>query len=276
MGKEKYIHGYSDYEQGRLLSQGDSTAHFLYKYFDFSDVTHLLEPGVGVGAQSRHILKANPHLKITGIDFSAEQVRKAIENITRSGFDADRFTAREGDITALPFANNSEFDGAFFCWILEHLPEPEKALSEVIRVLQPGSPVFINETFNSNLYISPYPEHLMGFWKTQIRFELESKAHPDIGVFLGSILHGLGFEDIQMHSNTILLDKRSPKERSEFLGFWHGVMKSSLQTMIDSEYATEQEWSLVERDLDDLIQNPDTIFFYALLQYTARTPARVI
>lgn len=53
---------------------------------------------------------------------------------------AKRFFHRpfvEASATALPFANNS-FDAAWSIWVLEHIPNPEQALSEIRRVVRNG------------------------------------------------------------------------------------------------------------------------------------------
>jgi SAM-dependent methyltransferase len=42
-----------------------------------------------------------------------------------------------GDLAAIPFAENS-FDGALNIVVLEHLPRPDLALSEIARCLKPG------------------------------------------------------------------------------------------------------------------------------------------
>jgi SAM-dependent methyltransferase len=46
--------------------------------------------------------------------------------------------ARVGDAQELPFAAG-EFDCAVAAWMLYHVPDPERALAELARVLRPGS-----------------------------------------------------------------------------------------------------------------------------------------
>jgi SAM-dependent methyltransferase len=47
-----------------------------------------------------------------------------------------------GTATALPFAD-SRFDAAWSIWVLEHIPNPEAALTEMRRVLKPGALLFL-------------------------------------------------------------------------------------------------------------------------------------
>jgi SAM-dependent methyltransferase len=47
-----------------------------------------------------------------------------------------------GTATAMPFADNA-FDAAWSIWVLEHIPNPEAALSEIRRVVKPGGLLFL-------------------------------------------------------------------------------------------------------------------------------------
>jgi SAM-dependent methyltransferase len=54
----------------------------------------------------------------------------------------DYYTAQQLQITlgsayAIPFPD-AYFEGVFCCWLLEHLPDPERAIMEFHRVLKPG------------------------------------------------------------------------------------------------------------------------------------------
>jgi len=49
--------------------------------------------------------------------------------------------------TAMPFADSS-FDGIWTIWVLEHIPEPERALREMRRVLKPGGVLLLAVAWN--------------------------------------------------------------------------------------------------------------------------------
>jgi SAM-dependent methyltransferase len=51
-----------------------------------------------------------------------------------------RFVA--GTATAMPFAED-EFDAVWSIWVLEHIPNPEAALSEIRRVVRPGGLLYL-------------------------------------------------------------------------------------------------------------------------------------
>jgi SAM-dependent methyltransferase len=47
-----------------------------------------------------------------------------------------------GSATAMPFRDN-EFDAIWSIWVLEHVPNPEQALSEMRRVVKPGGVILL-------------------------------------------------------------------------------------------------------------------------------------
>ena len=80
--ENKYLHGYSNTEQERLVLQADILSEYMYPNFDFSGVKTLLELGCGSGGQTQQMLKRYPYLKITGVDISSEQMKQAEQNFS--------------------------------------------------------------------------------------------------------------------------------------------------------------------------------------------------
>nr|WP_232468675.1 class I SAM-dependent methyltransferase [Bdellovibrio bacteriovorus] len=151
-----YLHGFTKEEQDRLRKQARFGEHTVYQNINLSNVKDLLEVGCGVGAQSEIILRRFPDLKLTGIDRSTKQLSAAKHRLSHLPFAEQRFELKEMDATAMDFSANS-FDGAFLCWILEHVPDPIRVLSEVRRVLRPGSVVYATEVMNAS-FLDVYKE----------------------------------------------------------------------------------------------------------------------
>jgi SAM-dependent methyltransferase len=57
----------------------------------------------------------------------------------------------EASATDMPFADNS-FDGLWSIWVLEHIPNPEKALLEMRRVVKPGGYIFFRPAYEVDRY----------------------------------------------------------------------------------------------------------------------------
>jgi SAM-dependent methyltransferase len=55
--------------------------------------------------------------------------------------------------TNMPFPDNS-FDAAWSVWVLEHISQPEKALSEIRRVLKPGGKLYLSVAWNCEPWLA--------------------------------------------------------------------------------------------------------------------------
>ncbi len=103
-----------------------------------------------------------------------------------AGLDPDMASLREhrlphlprlcGQAGALPFPDGS-FDLVCCSWVLEHLPEPERALMEVARVLIPGGH-FIFVTPNRR-HPLPALNRLLGWTQGRLIGRLYGRAEPD-------------------------------------------------------------------------------------------------
>ena len=98
--------------------------------------TVVLDAGCGSGRHLRALAKL-PGLKIVGIDRNPSDVKDAVAALKEMPDAQSRdFDVTCGDITMLPFASES-FDCVICSEVLEHIPEHEAALKELIRVLKP-------------------------------------------------------------------------------------------------------------------------------------------
>lgn len=102
----------------------------------------VLEVGVGTGLSPEHY-KAD--LDVTGIDFSAEMLAKAQRKVDRQGLSHVKHL-RQMDARALDFPD-ATFDTVAAMHVLSVVPDPEKVMSEIARVLKPGGRVVIANHF---------------------------------------------------------------------------------------------------------------------------------
>lgn len=100
----------------------------------------VLEIATGPGLLAKHVAPAARRMIAT--DYSDGMIAEA-----KKGECPENLTFEVADGTALPYADAS-FDAVIISNALHVMPEPEKALSEIGRVLQPGgvliAPNFVN------------------------------------------------------------------------------------------------------------------------------------
>lgn len=98
------------------------------------DGAAVLDVGTGPGVLLVELARRRTDLHLTGVDLSADMVAAAQRNLRSTG---GRATARVGDVTDLPFPDES-FDLIVSSLSLHHWDDPAAAAGELARVLRPG------------------------------------------------------------------------------------------------------------------------------------------
>jgi len=107
-----------------------------------------LDAGCGVGAHSVRLARRG--FSVVGVDFSESALEAAAENLRAHGL-ADRVRLQREDLTQLSFPDAS-FD-YILCWgVLMHVPEVERAIDELARVIRPGGTLVLSEANAASLH----------------------------------------------------------------------------------------------------------------------------
>jgi SAM-dependent methyltransferase len=88
---------------------------------------HVLEVGGGEGELADRIVR-----EVGAVLIGIEQSERMVKIQRSKGIDA-----RVGDVRDLPYAAGA-FDAAVAAWMLYHVPDLDRALAELARVLRPG------------------------------------------------------------------------------------------------------------------------------------------
>lgn len=264
----EYLHGYTREEQNRLIDQAKILEPIVYRGIEFPERAHVLEVGCGVGGQTRILLRRFPSIRITGVDAEAGQLARAKEISDQF---PDRLQWVQARADALPFAPAS-FDGAFICWVLEHIPEPEAAVRAIRKVLKPGAPIFVTEVFNPLFQFRPNPAGTSDYWNRFNAFQQELGGDPEIGLRLGNLFSRAGF-DVELHeTRTEIHDGKNLGERDRILKYLYGIFQSALPQMIAGGRATEADRKTLESDLEKALNDPDFAFVFGFIHIRARAP----
>lgn len=263
-----YLHGFSQKEQNRLRQQAEFAEHTIYQDINFSNSKEILEVGSGVGAQSEILLRRFPKINLTGIDLNDKQLESANSYLKTIPYAKDRYKLDKMNAESMSFESNS-FDGAFLCWVLEHVPNPTSVLNEVRRVLRPGSKVYVTEVLNSSFFLDPYSPNVWKYWMAFNDYQYENAGDPFVGAKLGNLLMSLGFRDIETNVKTWHLDNRSPVKRKETIDFWTDLLLSGADQLVKENVVTQELADNAYKELKAVANNPDAVFFYSFIQATA-------
>jgi SAM-dependent methyltransferase len=102
--------------------------------------TRFIDVGAGAGRHSYEALRRGAD--VTAFDMDAEELAKVAEMFGAMGLEGEvppggKAKVQVGDALALPY-DDGWFDCVVASEILEHVPEDEKAIAELVRVLAPG------------------------------------------------------------------------------------------------------------------------------------------
>ena len=110
-------------------------APLLIEFGGVADGDRVLDVGCGTGSLSHALPEAANVAAVTGID----QAEVSLD-FARVRTGDPRFSFRHADARALPFADAS-FDRAFSMLVLQFIPDVERAVTEMRRVVRPGGTV---------------------------------------------------------------------------------------------------------------------------------------
>lgn len=266
--KLPYLHGYNSEEQTRLKRQAAFAEHTVYRNIDLSEVSQLLEVGCGVGAQSAIILRRFPNLQLSGIDLNTKQLEEANTYLSTIPYAKGRFHLQEMDAENMSFPAQ-KFDGAFLCWILEHVKDPARILNEVRRVVRPGGVVYITEVMNSSFFLDPYSPNMWKYWMAFNDYQFDGAGDPFVGAKLGNLLISVGFHRVQTEVITWHLDNRHPEKRRQMIAYWSELLQSAMDQLIASKYTTKEIAEAAFKELAEVERNPNAVFMYSFLQAKA-------
>jgi ubiquinone/menaquinone biosynthesis C-methylase UbiE len=139
--REYYRRTAAEYDGCHVTAPGEHefALAFMLSTIGFLGIKSVLDIGSGTGRALLQIKQAYPELRVVGIEPS-EALREV-----GYGKGVPRDVLIDGDGLALPFANG-EFDLVCEFGVLHHVPDPKKAVAEMLRVA--GRGVFLSDSNN--------------------------------------------------------------------------------------------------------------------------------
>lgn len=261
----KYIHGYKEKEQNRLIDQNRVLSKFIYEKIELSQVKHLLEIGCGVGAQMNYVLNRYPKIHCTGLDIAQAQISKAESNLASSNINKGRYSFLNDDILNESLSLE-KFDGFLLVWVLEHIPNPINMLNAIREKAKKGAKIWITEVHHRRLHLYPEQSCIEKLWQKSIEYQKQIGGDANIGIRLGNLLHDAGFEHITIQPYNMFFDKTNQDQRMIMLNYWEELLESAVDTLLQNGITTSAEWSQAQREFKALKENENAVFCYSFVQ----------
>jgi demethylmenaquinone methyltransferase/2-methoxy-6-polyprenyl-1,4-benzoquinol methylase len=165
----------------------------------------LLDVATGTGDMAILAAKLLKPQKITGIDISQKMLEIGRQKLIKEGLE-NKIELLSGDSETIKFSDNS-FDGVMVAFGVRNFEHLEKGLSEILRVMKPGSQLVVLEFSKPkiaivrsfyNLYMGVLaPQMAKWFHQNKEAYQYlneSAKAFPDRQAFV-DILKKTGYSD---------------------------------------------------------------------------------
>jgi trans-aconitate methyltransferase len=270
MDRGEYVHGYSEREAERLNDQARTLTSLLHHDIRYSVGSRVLEAGCGTGAQTIILARNSPGAEITSIDISPESIRRAEERVRVEGI--TNVTFRAGDLFNLPFAP-AYFDHIFICFVLEHLPDPKRALTSLRPLIRPGGTITVIEGDHGSAYFHPDSAEAHTAIRCLIDLQREAGGNALVGRELYPLLAETGYTGVQVSPLMVYVDASRPElvdgfTRQTFTAMVEGVR----DTVLGRGMMTKNEWERAIADLERTCE-PDGVFCYTFFKATGTVAA---
>ena len=130
---------------------------------------------------------------VTGIDISAEMLRKARERVKELGLTGVTLSLMDASNLVFP---DDTYDHVLATYVISAVPDPVKTLLEMRRVCQPGGHIVILNHFRSENPVLGALEWMVAPVCTRIGFKTDLKLKP--------LLEGAGMSPDQMHRINVM------------------------------------------------------------------------
>ena len=262
-----YVHGYEDTENQRLVDQSHILDDLIHRDTVFAPGSRVLELGCGVGAQTRIVAHKNPEVHFTCVDISESSLEAAKANARRAGLTNVSFQC--GDARTLPIPNQP-FDAALFCFVLEHIAQPERAIEHVVKLLRPGGTLMAIEGDHGSTFF--HPRSALAWRTIQCLIDLQASYGGDalIGRRLYEIFSGVGITGVHVGPRVVYADPSRPEWVEWFTERTYiAMVDGAREHAINAGMMTAEEW---DAGIADLRKSKQGSFSYTFFKAVGTTP----
>lgn len=184
-----YIHGTEPSEQERLAALNHLTNEAFVRFLGIVPHMRILEVGSGLGILAAEVAAAAEGVHVCGLERAPEQIAAAVKT--------SNVNYVQGDAHRLDFPDGS-FDLVYARYLLEHVSDPRKVLSEMRRVVRSGGRAAACENDISLLRLDPPCPTFEVVWRAFQQYQESLGGDALIGRRLFRLFCGAGFSQIEL------------------------------------------------------------------------------
>lgn len=211
-----------------------------YELLQLEPGIKVLEAGCGLGDDAFRIAKLiMPGGLVVGLDVSTVMIEKARLHELAAQLPVEFQT---GDIKALPFSDNS-FARCRIDRVLQHIPQPQKAVAECVRVLEPNGLLLAYDNDWKTFSIASGDDEIT---QTIENLWTGSFVNGRIGLHLPDYFLSAGLTDVKIYPGTSVITDFATANRVYNLR--ENVHKAVDEHLLSAEQGKRWLDELIERD----------------------------
>jgi SAM-dependent methyltransferase len=256
-----YIHGSDPAEQSRLSRLNDLINVRCFPRLKLKDGFRILDVGSGLGQLTYRMSEAvGRNGFCLGIERDTNQL-----SVARKNHVAPNLEFRQGDALDLPLTSQEieSFDFTHARFLLEHLANPAKAVSEMVKSLKPGGRIFLADDDHEPLTLFPEPIGFQALWSAYMDSYVEVGNDPLIGRKLTKLLVDQGIRNV---CNDVVFfgDCAGNETFPLFVNNLIEVISTSHNVMITSKLISDEEYQSAMRHISDWSCLPHAAIWYTI------------
>lgn len=196
----EYVHGFTGAEQARLTRMQELLNQRELEVLGLSEERSILDVGAGLGQMARLMARGSGR-RVLGIERDPRQIEEARRQADAEG-EGGLVELRQGDATDLPLseAEKGSFDLVRARFLLEHVPDPESVVREMVQAARVGGRVVLVDDDHDLMRFHPHLPVVDRAWEVYWRSYGELGCDPLIGRRLPELLLGAGARPTRIES----------------------------------------------------------------------------
>jgi ubiquinone/menaquinone biosynthesis C-methylase UbiE len=225
-----------------------------FEYLNVEPGDSILEVGCGAGDDSLTLARmVGPNGRVVGIDAGEDMISEAKKRAEHCNLPVEFFVQ---DACSLDFPDNT-FDGCRADQVFQHVGDPRKGLSQVIRVARPGARIVICDPDWETLAIDSADKRVT---RKIVNYRCDVFRSGWIGRQLAGLFKSLGLVDACVHADVFVITDFSLANR-----LWR--LRDTAQRASETGAISEQDASDWIGQLEEADRNG--LFFGAVTGFAA-------
>jgi ubiquinone/menaquinone biosynthesis C-methylase UbiE len=259
-----YIHGTDDDEQRRLSLMNDVLLNSaMLREMHLRGDERILDLGCGLGQFTRMMARAVPAGRVIGIERDEEQLAAA-KRLAKNDGEETLAEFEAGDALNLDLGDQwATFDVAHTRFLLEHIPDPLRAVRSMVQAVRPGGRIVLADDDHGVLRLWPEPPGWMSLWDAYMRAYDRIGNDPYVGRRLVQLLHEAGAQPVR--NTWIFFGGCAGMETFPTLAAnMAGVVRTARETIIAARLFDGDAFDRVMADYKVWSERPDAALWFSV------------